>query len=204
MGTAELMRTVGLGTGAVAFVYLILVEFVFRERFARTTYHWTMFVGLLLLPFVVILGTTTTVFEETKTVGSCNTCHIMEPFVDDMRDPQSATLAARHYRSGWIPDHQCYECHTTYGVHGTLEGKRDGFRHWLLYVTDTWEEPIEYKGSYPNINCLDCHAGTPRYVQVESHLALEQQLAIDEVSCAVCHGPPHPTPLERPVMREVP
>jgi cytochrome c nitrite reductase small subunit len=204
MGAGDLMRNVGLLVALAAFVELFLVEFVFRERLERSTYHWLMFMGLFLLPFVAILGATTTVFEETKTVNSCNTCHNMEPFVEDMQNPHSASLAARHYQNRWIPEKQCYQCHTTYGIHGTLEGKRDGFRHWLLYVTDSWEEPIEYSGSYPNVNCLECHAGTPKFERVESHHALLPTLTADEVSCTACHGPPHPTPNERPTTREEP
>ncbi|MDA2913379.1 hypothetical protein MYX77_05385 [Acidobacteriia bacterium AH_259_A11_L15] len=143
------------------------------------------------------MSTATTVFEETKTVGSCASCHVMDPFVNDMKNPTSASLAARHYRNKWIADHQCYSCHTTYGAHGTLAAKRDGFRHWLLYVTETWTEPIQYSGTYPNSNCLACHANTRKFAAVRSHGVLAPDLASDRVSCVTCHGPPHPVPSER-------
>lgn len=195
----QLLRGAGLFAAVSALILLVLAEFVFRRRMARGTYHLLLLVGLFMLPVIAILGASATVLEETKTVASCNSCHIMNPFVNDMKDPNSATLAARHYKNGWIPDHQCYSCHTTYGVHGTLEGKRDGLRHWLLYVTGTWKEPINYKGSYPNINCTGCHAGTPKFQRVPSHAALNRYLSKDQVGCITCHGPSHPTPLERPV-----
>lgn len=194
---ATLFRNAGFVAALLGIVVLVLVEFAYRDRLDRAAYHWALFVGLLALPGLALIGTTETVFEETKTVASCNTCHVMEPFVDDLRDPESATLAARHYQNKWIATHQCYQCHTTYGVHGTLAAKRDGFRHWLLYVTRTWPDPIEYAGSYPNENCTDCHAGTPAFEEVESHDALRNDLTTDRVSCATCHGPPHPTPTER-------
>ncbi|MFQ5926863.1 MAG: hypothetical protein ACE5MH_05450 [Terriglobia bacterium] len=197
VSAGELLRGIGLGAALVAIVGLVLVEFVYRDRLPRDSYHWLLFLGLFVLPSTVLLGTMTTVFEETKRVEACATCHVMDAFVNDMRNPQSATLAARHYRNKWIADHQCYSCHTTYGVHGTLAGKRDGFRHWLLYVTRTWEEPIRYHGSYPNSNCLACHGETQRFEEVGSHQALARDLATDRVGCARCHGPPHPVPSAR-------
>lgn len=193
-----LLRGAGLVAAVLGIVVLILVEFVYRDSVSGSFYHWTLLFGLFALPGLALLGTTETVFEETKTVASCNTCHVMNTFVNDMRDPESPTLAARHYKNNWISTHQCYECHTTYGVHGTLAAKRDGFRHWLLYVTDTYDEPIQYSGSYPNANCTSCHAGTSTFEAVDAHSALRAELSADEVSCARCHGPPHPAPPDRP------
>jgi len=194
----DLLRTAGIVAAVTAIVGLVLIEFIFRSSLSRGTYHWLLFFGLLALPGLAMLGTTETVFQETKTVVSCQSCHVMDPFVNDLQNPKSPTLAARHYKNKWIEKNQCYQCHTTYGAHGTLASKRDGFRHWLLYVTKTWPEPIEYSGSYPNSNCTACHAGTPSFEAVESHDALERELRADEVSCTSCHGPPHPTPDERP------
>jgi hypothetical protein len=38
--------------------------------------------------------------ESSATVASCGFCHVMTPFVEDLRNPQSVTLAARHFRTG--------------------------------------------------------------------------------------------------------
>jgi len=176
----------------VAVVGLLLVEFLWKPRLARGTYRWVLLMGLLVLPLFALIGTAGSMFEEMKAVESCNSCHVMEEFVDDMHDPGSATLASRHFQTGAIPTLQCYSCHTGYGIFGTMEGKRDGFRHWLLYVTRTWEEPITFKGSYPNSNCLDCHATSPAFREVESHQALQEPLEADEMGCFTCHGLPHP------------
>ncbi|MDA2924127.1 NapC/NirT family cytochrome c [Acidobacteria bacterium AH-259-L09] len=195
----ELMRGVGLFAAIAGILILFLVEFLWRPRLQPSTYRWLLFVGLLLLPITILLGVTTTLFEETKTVGSCASCHVMDPFVNDMMDPESPTLAAGHFRNKWISDHQCYACHTTYGVHGTLAAKRDGFRHWWLYVTGTWNKPIQYSGSYPNSNCRACHEGTVKFEEVKSHQALWLDLETDRLSCFSCHGPPHPGPKEQEV-----
>jgi cytochrome c nitrite reductase small subunit len=78
-----------------------------------------------------------------------------------------------------------------------VEAKRDGFRHWLLYVTRSWEEPITFKGSYPNSNCLDCHAPSPAFQAVQSHRSLADELRADEMACFTCHALPHPARPER-------
>lgn len=182
-------------------VGLTLVEFIWKKRLPRATYRWLLLLGLMVLPAFALLGATGSMFEEMKTVDACNSCHVMNPFVDDMHDPVSASLAARHFRTGAIPAKQCYACHTGYGIFGTAEAKRDGFRHWLLYVTQTWDEPITFKGSYPNASCLSCHAAAPAFRDVESHRSLRVQLERDEMACFTCHGLPHPPrPARTPVV----
>jgi cytochrome c nitrite reductase small subunit len=191
------LGTIALLAVVLGIVGLVAVEFVWKDRLPRSTYRWLLLIGLLVLPAFALLGSTGSMFEEMKEVESCNSCHVMNEFVDDMHDPQSASLAARHFRSGAIPAKQCYSCHTGYGIFGTMESKRDGFRHWLLYVTRTWEEPITFKGSYPNSNCLGCHATGPAFREVESHSALREPLSNDEMGCFTCHGVPHPLRPER-------
>lgn len=193
-GTLAAVAVLAIVAGVVL---LVLVEFVYRRRLPPGTYRWLLLIGLLVLPAFALLGATGSMFEEMKTVDACNSCHVMNEFVDDMRDPRSASLAARHFRSGAIPSKQCYSCHTGYGIFGTMESKRDGFRHWLLYVTRSWEEPITFKGSYPNSNCLDCHSGSPAFREVPSHRALREPLEGDEMGCFTCHGVPHPLRPER-------
>lgn len=197
MTIGEIMRWAGILAVFTAIIILLLIEFVYRDRINKMNYRILLIISLFVLPVIVGLGTSATVLETTKTVQSCNTCHVMNPFVNDLYNPESTSLAARHYKNKWIPEYQCYTCHTTYGAHGTFEGKRDGFRHWLLFVTRTWDEPISYSGSYPNMNCTACHAGTAAFSEVPSHQALSSRLRTDEVSCTSCHGPAHPTPNER-------
>ncbi len=193
----EFMRYMGIASVALAVIILICIEFLFKNRIRQNNYRILLIISLFVLPVLVTMSASTTVMETTKSVQSCNTCHIMEPFVNDLSDPESPTLAARHFKNKWISQYQCYTCHTTYGAHGTLEGKRDGFRHWLLYVTGTWNEPIRYSGSYPNQNCVACHGGTSKFTDVNSHIALSKELSSDRVSCTSCHGPAHPVPGDR-------
>ncbi len=174
-----------------------MVHYVYRKRIPRGTYHFLLMIGLFVLPLTVMMSTTATVMEGMKSVKACASCHVMHPFVNDLKDPASPTLAARHYRNNWIAKDQCYACHVTYGATGTIEGKRDGFRHWVYSVTNTYSDPIEYTGSYPNSNCLSCHEGTTIWERVKSHHALAEALRSDRIACIRCHGPPHPLPDER-------
>jgi nitrate/TMAO reductase-like tetraheme cytochrome c subunit len=191
------MRTLGLVAAVIATIGLILIEFVYRNRLARRVYHWLLLMGLVVFPAVVLLSTVTVFLEETKTVGSCASCHVMQPFVNDMQNPNSHTLAARHYQNRWIPNHQCYVCHTTYGVHGAFNAKLAMARHWILYVSGFWPEPIRYRGKYPNKNCLACHESAQRFTRVSFHSAHAAELTTDQIGCIHCHGAPHPPPSER-------
>jgi len=137
------------------------------------------------------------VFEGVKKVQSCTQCHVMRPMATDMQDSQSMTLAARHYRNKWIAKDQCYACHTDYGLAGTLQAKMDGYRHLARYTTNTYTEPIEFRGTYNNQNCLKCHAGTEKFSSVESHATAEARLLDSTMSCLNCHGQAHPTRAQR-------
>ncbi|MEX2640939.1 MAG: NapC/NirT family cytochrome c [Balneolales bacterium] len=193
----ELMRTAGIISVIIALIILFCIEFLFKDRIQQLNYRMLLLISLFVLPGLVGMSATSTLLETTKSVDSCASCHVMDPFVEDLSDPESTTLAARHYKNRWISQYQCYTCHTTYGAHGTFEGKRDGFRHWLLFVTRTYEMPMTYKGSYPNVNCVDCHGGSPGFENALSHQALAEELITDRVSCISCHGPAHPLPGER-------
>lgn len=192
-----LLRGIGIASALGGIIVLILVHFVYRKRLSRGTYHWLLLLGLFVLPITATLSTTATVMEGTKRVEACASCHVMDPFVNDLKNPASPTLAARHYKNKWIAKDQCYGCHISYGATGTIEGKRDGFRHWLYYVTGTYSDPIKFVGSYSNSNCLYCHEETRIWERVNSHNALRADLEQDFIACIRCHGPPHPLPQER-------
>jgi len=155
-----------------------------------------------LLCFLVVPPTTVGLagyhlFEGVKETESCMNCHVMHPMGNDLHDPESNTLAARHYRNKWIPDKQCYHCHTDYGMNGTMAAKMEGFRHLARYTTETYQEPIRYKGKFENQNCLYCHAKTPKFEAVTSHHTVGERLEKSEASCLNCHGGAHPSREQR-------
>jgi|TARA_B100002003_G_scaffold180461_1_gene168472 nitrate/TMAO reductase-like tetraheme cytochrome c subunit len=160
-------------------------------------FKWLTFGSLFAAPAVVTGMANYHVFEGTKEVSSCANCHVMRPIVNDMRNPDSQTLAARHYKNRWIASKQCFTCHADYGLHGSMKAKTDGFRHLVKYTTGLYEEPIEFKGRYNNGNCLKCHEGTDKWEAVSSHQAIRPKLGNSSISCTNCHGIPHPTGAER-------
>ena len=192
-----LLRGLGIASALVGIIVLVLTQYFYRNKITRGTYHWLLLLALFVPPLTATLSTTATVMEGTKSVQACASCHVMHTFVNDLKDPSSPTLAARHYRNNWIAKDQCYACHVTYGATGTLAGKRDGFRHWVYYITNTYSDPIKYAGSYENSNCLACHGQTTKWEQVKSHQALAEEFSTDRIACIRCHGPPHPLPSER-------
>jgi nitrate/TMAO reductase-like tetraheme cytochrome c subunit len=132
-------------------------------------------------------------FVGVHEADACNRCHVMRPMVNDMMDPQSDTLAARHFKNRWIPKDQCYACHSDYGLSGDLAAKMEGFRHLARYTTRTYTEPIQYRGIFDNDNCLKCHANMPKFEAVPWHHAVQESLDKNEMSCMNCHGLAHPT-----------
>jgi nitrate/TMAO reductase-like tetraheme cytochrome c subunit len=164
---------------------------------ALAFYKLAAFAGLFAVPAAAVGVANYHVFEGTREVEGCNSCHVMHPMVNDMRDPHSQSLAARHYRNRWIADQQCYHCHTDYGLNGTLHAKMEGYRHLMRYTTHTYPEPVRLRGAYLNQNCLNCHGGTAKFEAVSSHQAAHERLESSEMNCLNCHGLAHPSPARR-------
>jgi hypothetical protein len=160
-------------------------------------YKWLAPFALLAVPFSVVAIGNYHVFEGSQEVGSCLRCHVMTPIANDMMDPESTTLAARHFKNKWIASKQCFTCHKDYGFNGAIKAKMDGFRHLVKYTLGTYREPIRFVGRFNNDNCLQCHRNTAVFLGVKSHQTLKDRLEANRTNCTHCHGFPHPTPLER-------
>ncbi len=153
--------------------------------------------ALIILPVGAVFLANYHTFEGVHEVRACASCHVMLPMVNDMHDPGSETLAARHYKNKWIAENQCYHCHSDYGLGGDLEAKMTGFRHLARYTTRTYHEPIVARVKFDNNNCLHCHEGTPIWVAVPSHVTAHKELAANQMMCLECHGDAHPTAAQR-------
>jgi cytochrome c nitrite reductase small subunit len=194
--------------GVVACLWLCFVRFdrIPPERkisLGVTTLSGVAFFKLLALAALFAVPVATVgvanyhTIEGIHGVDSCDRCHVMTPMVTDMRSPESQSLAARHYRNGWIAKDQCYECHSDYGLAGDISAKMDGYRHLARYTTGAYSEPIVYRGTYNNRNCMKCHQGTPAFMAVPSHATVAGQLSDNSMSCMNCHGAAHPTREQR-------
>jgi len=155
------------------------------------------FAALIVLPAGAIFTANYHTFEGVHEVSGCASCHAMLPMVNDLHDPNSGTLAARHYKNKWIAENQCYHCHSDYGFSGNVEAKLTGYRHLARYTTHTYTEPIAARVRFNNQNCLNCHHHTPKFEAVQSHHTAADRLASNQMICLNCHGQAHPTSLER-------
>jgi len=155
------------------------------------------FASLIVLPAMAAFLANYHTFEGVHEVRGCASCHVMLPMANDMKDPNSGTLAARHYKNAWIAENQCYHCHSDYGLAGNLEAKMTGFRHLARYTTGTYTEPLKARVRFNNKNCLNCHAGTPRFEAVQSHATAHDKLVENRMICLNCHGQAHPTSVQR-------
>ena len=167
-------------------------------RFSPATL-WKLlaFAALVAVPVLTMAIANYHTFEGIHEVEACGRCHVMRPMITDMKDPASTTLAARHFRNGWIPQDQCYACHSDYGLAGNNAAKAEGFRHLARYTTGTYQEPIAFRGRFDNQNCLKCHRGTPLFEAVKSHQTVRPLLEEKAMLCLNCHGQPHPTSAAR-------
>ena len=59
--------------------------------------------ALIVLPAGAVFLANYHTFEGVHEVRGCASCHVMLPMVNDMQDPGSETLAARHYKNNGLP-----------------------------------------------------------------------------------------------------
>jgi nitrate/TMAO reductase-like tetraheme cytochrome c subunit len=151
-------------------------------------------VTIVLLPMFCVSTGMVLVFTRAERVEFCGSCHrALEAYVGEMKNPRSEGLAAIHYRYQYIASNQCYECHTSYGLFGTVKAKVHGVKQVLRYYTNTYESPLKMWQPYPNEDCLKCHAQSVKWLSVEEHVAPEwrEGLLAAEASCMDCHEDGH-------------
>ena len=198
-GTTELtffrLLTGSLLTVTILLVLIIAIKLL-RHRGERTVWlGWISFVGLALLPVLTIPLTVGVGIESAKQVSACTSCHVMRPYANDMLNPASSTLAAVHYRNRYIPENQCYTCHTGYGIFGSLRGKFDGLRHlWIYHARDN-QTPNNIKLYRPFDfgSCLHCHGHGEAWSQVEDHRdpVTTEAIKAKTMTCFDCHDGSH-------------
>jgi nitrate/TMAO reductase-like tetraheme cytochrome c subunit len=186
---------VGFGL-AFALLDLVLLAFAWRSLRGGTitgaTRGW-LFVAVGLVPVVVAFLSFAHGLEASATVSACGSCHVMTPFVRDLQDVASDTIAATHFKNRYIRENQCYACHSDYGLGGTIRAKIGGLGHVWRYTTGRYEIPIKIARPYPNTRCLECHGESQKFLNAAGHPKEELPSLMDgSVSCIACHGPAHP------------
>ena len=197
-GALVLAWLFALGIGLV-----LLALFALRRPQALTpTVKGLLFAAIAVVPVFSLSMGMLLVFERAERVEFCGSCHrAMKAYVDDMKNPASEGLAAVHFKNRYIHSNQCYECHTSYGLFGTVEAKISGTIDVYRYYSGTYRVPIKMRHKYPNGDCLKCHAESARWLAREIHTSpkVKPGLFSGKISCMVCHAaknPAHPIVLE--------
>jgi nitrate/TMAO reductase-like tetraheme cytochrome c subunit len=191
--TSEWARGLGIG---FAVLNLLLLAFAWRrlgrDHAAPVTLQG-LFFCLVVLPLSIIFFGYHYGLEASKTVAACGACHVMQPYVDDLRDLKSNTLAAVHYKNQYIQDDQCYACHSDYGMAGTLRAKLEGLGHTWRYSVGSYELPLAIARPYPNTRCLYCHGRAQKFLVSSGHPEKQRpRLLGGSIPCLDCHQPAHP------------
>jgi nitrate/TMAO reductase-like tetraheme cytochrome c subunit len=193
--TENVMRwlsTAGVLFGLASAALILYVLFRRPQWRVTPAAKWVLLVGLFTLPSITMLTGNVVGFHRTR--QSCASCHTMDPWVADMKDAKSQTLAAKHFQNRLINEDQCYTCHTGYGLSGNADAKLSGLRHVLHYYVTGVPDEIRMKRPFPVETCLHCHAEAASYLKVEQHVDAEMKPKIlgGEMSCFECHAAPHP------------
>jgi cytochrome c nitrite reductase small subunit len=191
--TAEWVRGFGIAFVLLNLALLAVAWRGLRRSGVTTTARWQLFVAAGLVPTMVAFLSFAHGLEGSTTVAACGSCHVMTPFVEDLRDVKSDTLAATHFKNRYILERQCYTCHSDYGLAGTLKAKFEGLGHVWRYSTRSYELPIKIAQPYSNIRCLGCHGESQKFLKASGHPKEEvPNLMAGTTSCLDCHGPAHP------------
>jgi nitrate/TMAO reductase-like tetraheme cytochrome c subunit len=191
--TSDWVRGLGIGFALLNLVLLFLAWRSLRPGALTPTARGWLFVTVGLVPMMIAFLAFAHGLEGSATVKSCGSCHTMTPFVQDLRNVQSDTLAATHFKNRYIQENHCYACHSDYGLMGTMSAKLAGLGHVWRYTTGRYTLPIKIAHPYPNVRCLGCHGESQKFLNSDGHPKEElSTLTTNKVSCLDCHGPAHP------------
>ncbi len=177
-----------LWTSLLAIAAVLFSLFKYRGRPAGRAAWSIIIASVVVLPVMSFAFSGLLVVERAEEDEFCASCHLtMQVYYDDMVDPESESLAALHYKNRYIPKHRCYQCHTSYGMFGTVQAKLKGLNDVYKYYTRTFVLPIEMHEPYPNGDCLKCHAESHKWMEQEMHVDSKDALFADEAKCQDCH-----------------
>ena len=190
--TSQWIEGFGIGLVVLNVALLLFVWFRMQRNESLSRMWGWMLVAVGLVPIMVGFMTFAHGLESSATVSACGSCHVMTPFVRDLQDVKSETLAATHFKNRFILTNQCYSCHSDYGLGGTITAKLAGLGHVWRYTTGRYTVPIKIASPYPNTRCLGCHGESQRFLNSPSKKEILPDLMAGKVSCIDCHGPVHP------------
>ena len=203
VGTAdEWARGLGIAFAILDLVVLALAWRTLQRTGESSLSKELLFGGVAVLPLAVVFFGYSYGLEASKKVEACGSCHVMTPWVNDLRDPKSETLVAVHFKNRYIQENHCYTCHSDYGMFGTVRAKWEGLGHVYYNTTGRYEKPLHIARPYSNLRCLNCHGESQKFLDADKHPKedLPDMLA-GKTSCLDCHGPAHPPQPEQKASR---
>jgi len=196
--TEEWARGLGIGFAILDLLILVAAFRSHRRTGESPASKQLLFVAIAVLPVGVVFFSYFHGLEASKKVGACGACHVMTPFVNDLRNPKSDTLAAVHFKNRYIQENHCYTCHSDYGMFGTVHAKWEGLGHIYRYTTGRYTMPIRINNPYSNLRCLNCHGTSQKFLDPAKHPKEDLPAMFSgKTSCIDCHGPAHPAPETR-------
>jgi nitrate/TMAO reductase-like tetraheme cytochrome c subunit len=192
--TGDWARGLGIAFTVLAAFLLAVAWWRMRRVGLSSMRKELLILPLVVLPLMIVFLGYSHGIEDSKSVESCGSCHVMKPYLADLQNPAGDSLAATHYKNRYIQEHHCYTCHTDYGMFGTVQAKLAGVGHVARHLTGKYTLPLKIAHPYPNSRCLACHAASQKFQNTEGHPKEDQpKLLSGETSCIDCHGPAHPT-----------
>jgi nitrate/TMAO reductase-like tetraheme cytochrome c subunit len=189
--TSQWVQGLGIALALLDVVLLAVLWLRLRGGTPSRMPGWLL-VAIGLVPIMVGFMTFAHGLESSTTVSSCGSCHVMTPYVRDLQDVKSDTLAATHFKNRFILENQCYTCHSDYGLGGTLSAKLAGLGHVWRYTTGRYELPIKIARPYSNLRCLACHGESQKFLNAPGKKEMMSELVSGKTPCLECHGPAHP------------
>jgi hypothetical protein len=95
----KLISYVALGL-CILTIVLVLYKIIFlrKDHLIGVTTRWIFLITFIILSPLTYFISFGIGIEKAKPVEFCNSCHIMNSHVDDMKDPTSESIAALHYK----------------------------------------------------------------------------------------------------------
>lgn len=190
--------TLTITLSALILICILVSWVVYRGRQIEGNALWLHLLALGIFPLFLLAVGNFAVLEYATEMRFCGTCHLtMKPYIDDLHNPKSQSLAALHFQNRFAPGTECYSCHANYGIHGTFEAKLTGLRHVYKYVSRTYHLPLKMPTAFGNTLCLKCHNGAKRFMAQDVHLEggkVSAELRTNQTECVQCHAPAHDIP----------
>ncbi len=154
------------------------------------------FIGLLMLPVLVVVSATSRHMDVSKRTDYCLSCHEMETHGKSLLVDDEEFVPAAHFQNKRIPrDHACYTCHTEYTMYGDVSSKVRGLRNVITHYFGTAPDTLHLRQKYQNRECLHCHEGGRQFLEAGPHQGPQRMdsLLTDKISCisSGCHDVLH-------------